>query len=94
MRFYRLLLWKAYFDKGLNITNYIKYFIGLFALFSFWRDIPMEIALIAATLYVAVCPIIGWAWYKYELVETENEIQNRFNPFQREVREKFIYKKS
>lgn len=41
-----------------------------------------------AIFYAFINLLIGWAFYNYGLVDTENEIQNKFNPFQREVRER------
>lgn len=90
MKFYRLLLIKAYFDKGLGLTNYFKYilaFVGIFQL------INAKTGIILALSYIIFCLLLGWIWYKYQLIETENEINNIYNPFQREVRERLSKKR-
>lgn len=84
LRGWKFLLHKTYFDKGTSITNYLKYPIGLITLAS----LSVKVAIISAVLYAVFCYIVGRLWYYYKLVETENEIGNYFNPFQREVREK------
>lgn len=82
MRWYRILLLKAWFDKGLNLTNYMKYVVLLFGI----TANNAKATVIFALIYALSCPIIGFFWYKFKLVETENEINNQYNPFQREVR--------
>ena len=84
MRGYRILLLKAYLDKGLSLTNYVKYLITFFGLAS--SDV--KTTLIIAFVYAFISFFIGYFWFKYKLIDTENEIGNKFNPFQREVRRK------
>lgn len=84
MRFYKLLLQKAYFDKGLGVTNYFKYLIAFFGIAS--ND--AKTTLMIGFIYGICCYFIGLIWYKFKIIETENEVQNRFNLFQVEVREK------
>ena len=79
---YKILLWKAYFDKGFGLTNYFKYLLGFYALAS--QEII--ITLIIALIYSIICLVIGRLWYHYKLIETENEIGNIFNPFVKEMR--------
>lgn len=85
MKAFKILLWKAYFDKGWSITNYFKYIIFFVGLFDLVTAIQAFWSIVA---YVIGCFIIGWAWYNTGLIETENEVNNVYNPFQREVREK------
>ena len=82
-RFYTLFLHKAYFDRGWALTNYFKYlfaFVGIFELINVSAAIWIGIA------YVIFCYFAGMFFYKFGLVDVENEIANKFNPFQREVR--------
>jgi len=90
MKFYKILLAKAYFDKGLGLTNYIKYILAFAGIFDF---IDGKTALIFAVVYIFFCYILGRYWYSMGIIETENEINNLFNPFQKEVRKKLRIKK-
>jgi len=86
LKCYKILLWKAYFDKGIGITNYIKYFILFFGVSS----LNLRATMIIATVYFVFCIVLGKLWYKYKLVNTEIEIQNKVNPFVTEMRK--VYK--
>lgn len=81
-RFYKPLLYKAYFDRGLGLTNYVKYLIAFFGIASSDVRTTMYIAV----AYAMICFILGKLWYKYKLIETEYEVQNNVNPFVREMR--------
>lgn len=81
-RFFRLLLAKAYFDKGYGLTNY---FFKLVAVFGLTTGLS-EATFIILFFYSISCYILGRWWYKHKLIETENEIGNIFNPFQQEMR--------
>ena len=76
---------KAYFDKGWALTNYFKYafaFVGLYDL------VDAGQALFIGMGYCIFCFLFGWWWFNTGVIDTENEINNLYNPFQREVREK------
>lgn len=82
---FKILLAKAYFDKGYGLTNYFFKLVAVFGLTT---------QLAKATFYILffysfLCYFIGRWWYKYKFIEVENEINNIFNPFQREMRKKF-----
>ena len=85
LKFFRILLIKAYFDKGWGLTHYFKYLYAFAGIFDF---INQKTAIITGIIYILCCFIIGFIWYQFGIIETENEISNIFNPFQREVREK------
>jgi len=83
LKAYRLLVAKAYFDKGLGLSSLLKYAVAVFAI-----KIPNNSwAIISGIVYAIFCYVIGRFWYTHRYVDTENEIQNAFNPFQREMRE-------
>ena len=81
---FKILLVKAYFDKGYGMTNYFFKLIAVFGLTTQLAKTTFYILLI----YSILCYFIGYACYKFKIVDTENEINNIFNPFQREVRDK------
>lgn len=90
---FKFLLWKAYFDKGMQMTNYVKYALGLLAFFSYsikWN--PMLIVILGIA-YMIACLVVGRLWFKYKLIEVENEVANMFNPLSRELREHMKSKK-
>ena len=80
---FRFLLWKRYFDTGLSVTGYVKYLIAFFGVAS--SDVRMTLVL--GIIYGMLCFVIGYAWYRYDFVEANNEIDNRFNRFVREMRQ-------
>jgi len=80
---YKLLLLKAYFDKGLGLTNYIKYMIAFFGIAS----LNAKVTLILGIVYGVLCFIVGWVWFRFRLVEVEKEIENKYNLFVTEMRE-------
>ena len=81
-KIFKLLLAKAYLDKGWGLTSYFKYAVALFAI----RIPRVEWGILVGIIYVIICYLIGRLWYKHKFIEIENEIGNIFNPFQREVR--------
>jgi len=83
-RAYKFCLLKAYFDKGYGLTSYIKYMIAFFGLASRSVNTTLKIGFV----YGISCFIIGWLWYKYDLILAEAEVGNRYNLFQREMRKK------
>ena len=86
MKFYKTLLLKAYFDKGLGLTSYFKYMIAFYGMSS----VNVKSTMLIGIIYGFFCFFLGWIWYQFKFIETENEISNLFNPFQREVREKIL----
>jgi len=80
---YKLMLWKAYFDKGYGVSSYFKYLIAFYGISS----LDVMVTMIIALIYGFSCFFVGWAWYKYKLVDAECEVQNVVNPFVREMRE-------
>ena len=86
MKYYKAMLWKAYFDKGYSTTNYAKYLIAFFGMAS--QDV--KTTMVIGIIYAFSCLIIGRLWFHFKLVDAENEVQNVVNPFMVEVRKKLI----
>ena len=81
---WKLLLLKAFFERGYGITGFIKYFIALFGISSLNVSLTMTLGFV----YAISCFIIGYIWYSRDFTEIENEIANRFNRFVVEMRKK------
>jgi len=79
---YTIVLWKGYFDKGISLTNYFKYFIALYALAT--QD--LKNTLIFGVAYAFFCLALGIWWYKSDFIKAELEVSNRFNIFVEEMR--------
>ena len=84
MKGYRFCLHKAYFDKGYAMTNYIKYLIAIFGISS----LNVKITILLGILYFFFSYSFGRWWYKKNYILAENEVNNKFNLFQKEVRSK------
>lgn len=80
---YKLLLHKAYFDKGMGLTNYVKYMIAFFGIASS----DARNTLIIGFVYAICCYFLGLWWYKSNLVLSEREISNQFDLFVKEMRQ-------
>jgi len=83
-KWFNLLLHKAYLDKGIYVLNYFKVLIVAFA----FASNNVFQTFVFAGIVALLAYVVGRLWYKHKLIDTENEINNIFNPFQREVREK------
>lgn len=81
---YKLLIHKAYLDKGMSITNYAKYMIAFFGIASS----SAKWTLIIGAFYGVFCYLLGFFWFKYKLYNAEIEISNQYNEFVKEVRTK------
>lgn len=81
---WNILKVKAWFDKGFGVTSYAKYLVLLFGIVN--KNLMQSF--IVAGAYALFCLWLGWAWFRFKLVDMETEIQNRANPFVREVRRK------
>lgn len=78
------ILQKAYFDKGLAVSVYVKYLIAFFGLAS----LDVLLTMIIGVIYAVLAYFLGMFWFKFRLVEEEQEVQNLQNRFVAEVRGK------
>lgn len=84
MKFLKLALHKKYFDTGRGVIDYLKY-----PLLAMGIAIPnLKIILWVAIAYALACYLIGWWWLNFGMKDAENEVENRFNPFVKQVRRK------
>ena len=88
MKWFRFLLAKRYFDAGYGLTGYLKYVIALVGIGAAIQDIPLYMIFLMGMGYGIFCYILGRFWHTHDLVRTEMELNNLFNPFVHEVRDK------
>jgi len=86
-RFWNLLLWKTWFDIGNGWTGYLTKVLMVVGI-GFAVDSVKNIGLIfiLGIIYAGINFLIGWAYMKYGLFETQQEINNIYNPFVKETR--------
>jgi len=84
---YILCLHKTYFDTGYGITSIVKYLIGLLGFGNILVGGQFSTLVYAGFGYVIFCYIFGLMWYKWGFIWAQNEVGNRWNLFQKEVRE-------
>ncbi|KKN36380.1 hypothetical protein LCGC14_0774180 [marine sediment metagenome] len=87
LRFFKLALWKTYFDVGFGFLYYPKYFLFLVGVGDiiqsggdYWR------VLIAGFIIFWLCLFTGWAAYKYGWLDAVHEVQNLVDPFAKDMR--------
>ena len=86
LKFFKILLWKAYFDKGFSLLNYFKYIIAIIGVKVLFEGIALFWIFVLAFVYAVLCLILGRLWFHFHLIDTEHEINNIFNPFCKDVR--------
>ena len=79
---FKLMIMKKYFDLGYGLTNY---FFKLVAVFGLTTQLA-KTTFIILFIYSISCYFIGRIYCKYHWFEVETEINNRFNPFVKEMR--------
>ena len=77
----------------MNLTTLAKYAVGLFGFGSIVATGNSTLGLIALMAYAILCYILGRVWYRFDLILAEREVENQFNLFQREVRDKLKSKR-
>lgn len=80
---HRVLLVRKWFNHGNGIFDIGKWFIAFFGLASS----NLKLTLIFGIAYVFLCLIFGWAYMKW-FMHIDMEIDNKINPFIKEVRRK------
>lgn len=83
------MLWKFYLDKGMGLSNNLKYIIALVALYEVETNLSVKFTILIGATWFIGSFFLGWWWTVNELQLHEIEVQNRFNPFVTEMRDKF-----
>ena len=84
---FKLVLHKAYFDKGWGLLSYFKYVFALVGLGSLLEGYSLNSVIIGALVYGVICYILGFVWIHYRWYEEEIEVTNQFDKFVKEMRE-------
>ena len=90
MKFYKVALWKAYFEKGYSITSYVKYLIAIIGI----TGVPAKYLLPLFFVYGASCFLIGRWVYRSGFADAEKEVTNKIDPFVKQMRNSKIFKHS
>lgn len=94
MRFYKIALLKAYFEKGYGLTSYPKYVVILLGFDQVLNKGSTKWVIIGGLIGFIFCFLLGWWCFKSNFVNAELEVSNQYNPLAKEIREKLIKKKS
>lgn len=89
MRFYRAMLWKAYFDKGCGLLNYFTKVLMVVGVGAGFQGANLNYIVGIAIGYSLFCLLLGRAWFYFKLVDAEVEVTNRVNPFVGEMRKTY-----
>lgn len=82
----KFCLWKRYFDTGMGLTNYVKYFILFFGVAS----TDVFTTLLIAFLYAIGSFFLGWYWLNSDFYKADTELSNQYNIFVEQMRKKFV----
>ena len=89
VRFYKIALFKAWFEKGANLLTYPRYLIYMFLL----TTKNMKTMIILGTIYGISCFILGYLAYNTGFATAEMEVGNQYNLFQKQLRNKLKIEK-
>ena len=89
-RWYRWMLWKAYFDEGYGFTSYVKYLIAIIGISNVIINKNIWFIIVLGLGYGVFCFVIGIIIYHSGMKDAMHEVQNKVNPFVKEMRK--VYK--
>jgi len=89
----RVLLLKKYFDQGMAITNYLTKVLMVVGIGAAIQKYSLVGIMIVSFCYALGAFLLGYCYIKFRFLDRENEIENRINPFQRQVRESLNIRK-
>ena len=92
MRFYKLAFMYSAFNQGYSITAPVKWFGAIFGIAEVTAGAPTSIILLGALGYLLLCFAIGIPAFRYGWVDAMNEVNNRYNPLAKELRNSKIFK--
>ena len=88
---YKVMLWKAYFEKGYSFASYPKWVLAIFGIGEVVNKNYM-IVIMGALVFFLSCFFVGKWCYKYGFAAAEVEVKNKIDPFVNEVRDSKLFK--
>ena len=89
---YKLCLLKAYFDNGYSLTSYPKWALAIAGIGSAIQGKSLWLLIGGALAYGIFCFFAGYVFLKWGFYEATQEVDNQFNAFVKEMRDKVIKK--
>lgn len=86
---YKINLHLHYFDKGYGRLSIVKYFWLIVGGISMQQQISLYYTMYLGFVYVVVCYLFGWFWFRFGWFTQEIEVSNQFNKFVREMRKTY-----
>ena len=84
----KLAYWMICWNKGLNITNQLKYIIAALGFADIIVSQRWELAVGLFVIYFIATFILGVAWVQ-KMMTAEIEVSNKFNKFVHEMRRNY-----
>ncbi len=92
MRFYKLAFAYSAFNTGYSITAPLKWAAAIFGIAEVTAGSSTSIIIFGALGYLILCFAIGIPAFKYGWVDAMNEVNNRYNPLAKELRNSKLFK--
>ena len=83
---FKINLHLAYFNKGFTLLNYFKYLLAILGVGAAMVKTPIYLISLVAASYAFLCYFLGWLWINKGWLDAENDVQNKFNPFVKDMR--------
>ena len=87
-----ILMQKNYFDTGWAFWGMIRYVIVLLGLAEGFATSSFKYTLMIGLAYGIFCYVFGWAFYKWEWINAQHEVSNRYNNIMKELRRNRVLK--
>ena len=92
MKLYKLAFLYSAFNTGYSLTSPIKWVAAVFGIGTAIQGYNVLWILFGSIIYFLLCLGVGMACFKYGWVDAINEVNNRYNPLAKELRDSNIFK--
>ena len=89
MKLYKIALWKHWFDVGYGVSSPLKWVLGIIGIGELVNGAPVSSIIKVALIYGIFCFVFGWLWYKIGMAIAMQEVNNQYDLFAKQLREKF-----